>query len=55
MATGLSSDDLKTASIAPFQYAHLGSMASVGSWKGVYDSTNIGMLLLLSYFYASHM
>ena len=26
----------------PFKYQHLGSMASVGDWKGVYDSTNIG-------------
>eukprot|EP01041_Mallomonas_annulata_P005445 gene5445-10937_t len=25
-----------------FLYSHLGSMASVGMWKGVYDSTNIG-------------
>ena len=45
VATGVASDELKNASnIAPFQYAHLGSMASVGSWKGVYDSTNIGVL-----------
>lgn len=25
-----------------FQYTHLGSMASVGQWKGVYDSTSLG-------------
>ena len=25
-----------------FKYTHLGSMASVGQWKGVYDSTNLG-------------
>eukprot|EP01038_Epipyxis_sp_PR26KG_P006913 gene6913-9466_t len=25
----------------PFKYQHLGSMASVGEWKGVYDSSNI--------------
>lgn len=25
-----------------FKYHHLGAMASVGEWKGVYDSTNIG-------------
>ena len=26
----------------PFLYKHLGSMASVGQWKGVYDSTSLG-------------
>jgi len=26
--------------LEPFKYRHLGSMASVGDWKGVYDSTN---------------
>jgi NADH dehydrogenase FAD-containing subunit len=25
-----------------FKYRHLGSLAAVGQWKGVYDSTNIG-------------
>lgn len=24
-----------------FKYSHLGSLASVGEWKGVFDSTNI--------------
>lgn len=27
---------------APFAYQHLGSMMSVGSWKGVYDGTHVG-------------
>jgi NADH dehydrogenase FAD-containing subunit len=27
--------------VAPFQYSHFASIASVGKWKGVYDSTNI--------------
>ena len=26
---------------APFKYGHLGSMASIGDWKGVYDSSSI--------------
>jgi NADH dehydrogenase FAD-containing subunit len=26
-----------------FKYQHMGSMASVGEWKGVYDSTNVKM------------
>eukprot|EP00598_Pedospumella_elongata_P000480 CAMPEP_0184975452 /NCGR_PEP_ID=MMETSP1098-20130426/6705_1 /TAXON_ID=89044 /ORGANISM="Spumella elongata, Strain CCAP 955/1" /LENGTH=481 /DNA_ID=CAMNT_0027498199 /DNA_START=18 /DNA_END=1463 /DNA_ORIENTATION=- len=29
------------AQVKPFQYAHLGSMASVGDWKGVVDTSNI--------------
>lgn len=28
--------------VKPFKYAHLGSMASVGEWKGVYDSPSMG-------------
>lgn len=27
--------------IKPFEYSHFASIASVGKWKGVYDSTNI--------------
>jgi NADH dehydrogenase FAD-containing subunit len=30
-----------SSTIAPFQYSHFASIASVGKWKGVYDSTNI--------------
>lgn len=30
-----------TEKIPPFNYHHLGSTASLGQWKGVYDSTNI--------------
>jgi NADH dehydrogenase FAD-containing subunit len=26
----------------PFKYAHLGSVANVGEWKGVYDSSSMG-------------
>ena len=26
-----------------FKYGHLGAMASVGEWKGVYDSTNVSL------------
>ena len=33
------------AQVKPFQYAHLGSMASVGDWKGVVDTSNICKLL----------
>lgn len=29
------------SALAPFRYSHLGSMASVGSWKGVVDTPNI--------------
>ena len=35
------------AAANPFKYRHLGSMASVGDWKGVYDSTDLGIVLLL--------
>lgn len=28
--------------IPPFSYTHLGSMASVGSWKGILDTSHIG-------------
>ena len=43
ISNGLDSDILKSKhNIAPFMYSHLGAMASVGSWKGVYDSTNLG-------------
>lgn len=42
LASGETSDQLAVHSISQFQYSHLGSMASVGSWKGVYDSTNLG-------------
>ena len=30
------------ADVPPFKYAHLGSLASVGQWKGVYDSPHLG-------------
>lgn len=30
-----------TNTLPPFKYAHLGSMASVGSWKGVLDTTGV--------------
>lgn len=29
------------AEVKPFHYTHLGSMASVGDWKGVIDTSNI--------------
>ncbi len=29
--------------VRPFQYAHLGSMAFVGGWKGVVDTSNLGI------------
>jgi NADH dehydrogenase FAD-containing subunit len=32
----------KQQATKPFVYKHLGSMASVGEWKGVYDSSSIG-------------
>lgn len=35
------------AQVKPFQYAHLGSMASVGDWKGVVDTSNICKLFPL--------
>lgn len=31
--------------VAPFKYAHFGSMASVGEWKGVIDTPNICKLM----------
>lgn len=45
LAKRLNSDRLEAlatadakGSVPPFKYAHLGSMASVGEWKGVFDS-----------------
>ena len=29
--------------VRPFRYTHLGSMAFVGGWKGVVDTSNLGM------------
>lgn len=35
------------AEMKPFHYAHLGSMASVGDWKGVVDTPNICKYFIL--------
>ena len=35
--------------VLPFRYAHLGSMASVGDWKGVIDTPNICKSSLIPY------
>lgn len=35
------------ANIPDFQYRHLGSMANVGEWKSVIDTTNIGNIFML--------
>jgi NADH dehydrogenase len=34
------------ADCKPFQYTHLGSMAQVGQWKGVYDSPHTGRVII---------
>lgn len=35
-------DTTSNKDLPQFKYAHLGSMAQVGQWKGVYDATQIG-------------
>ena len=36
-------DNGTVGDVRPFRYAHLGSMAFVGGWKGVVDTSNLGM------------
>ena len=38
-------DGIASGKANKFKYNHFGAMASVGEWKGVYDSTNIGNLI----------
>lgn len=37
-------DNGTVGNVEPFRYAHLGSMAFVGGWKGVVDTSNLGMI-----------
>lgn len=41
-AVRLSLDQGTEGNVKPFRYAHLGSMAFVGGWKGVVDTSNLG-------------
>ncbi|RYG99048.1 hypothetical protein EON65_50725 [archaeon] len=34
--------DIQGGYVSGFKYAHLGSMANVGEWKGIYDSPSVG-------------
>lgn len=40
-SAGAGAGAVDTGTIPPFKYAHMGSMAAVGEWKGVIDTPNI--------------